>query len=337
MLKNAIKRVSALMFAFIIMMMSTTALAAGVGTVDYFEVDSESPLKGMRVAFLGDSICEARCEWDTKYAEIIGWAGRIGVHNGMTWHNLGKSGASVSNCRGANTIINQVYNAYSTVQPCDIYILHGGTNDAWDSAPVGTFDNNDFSGTYDKSTFAGGLVDVFYTIKKSYPNALFGYIINFRFTNTNIGRLTDMKEYVDVTKGICDKWEVPYLDLYSNTELLARLQPQTKLFLSDGIHPTTAGYDLITPYVEDWLKGLVGSDSPAEEVVSSEESSVDENPVSSVESKTESAGQESSEVPADNDAEDDNILLIVAIVVVALAVAVVVALVVILVLRKKKK
>ena len=328
------------------MLSVTPALAADNGIVNYFEVDDESVLKGKRILFYGDSICEARCEWETKYADIIGWAGRIGVHNGMTWYNLGRSGASVSNCRGANTIINQVYSSFSTIQECDIYLLHGGTNDAWDSAPVGTYDKKDFSGNYDETTFAGGLEELIYTVKNRYPNAIFGYIINFKFTNTRFGgMLMDMDGYVDITKKICDKWEVPYLDLYSNTELLGKLQPQTNVFLSDGVHPTTTGYNVITPYIEEWLKGLV---SPKKEDVSSEESSTNENTVSSVESKVESVeskveskleskNEESSDVPANAEADDDNTLLIVAIVVAALAVAMVAAIVVILVLRKKNK
>ena len=258
-MKIAMRRSLAFVLCFIMVMMSVaTAFAADNGNINYFEADSESILNGKSITFFGDSICYASCELNTEYSEIRGWPGRIGVHNRMTYYNMGRSGASVSSCRGTNTIINQINNAINTLPECDIYILHGGTNDAWDSASEGIYNINDFSGNYDETTFAGGLEEEIYTIKNKYPNAIFGYIINFKFTNTGFGgKLMAMDGYVDMTKKICDKWGIPYLDLYSNTELLAKLQPETRTYLSDGVHPTTAGYEVITPYIEAWIKELV--------------------------------------------------------------------------------
>lgn len=59
--------------------------------------------------FVGDSICEAQCEWhDPVYARTIGWAGRILQSYGMSGLNAAKSGASVSDCRGSNTVYQQL-------------------------------------------------------------------------------------------------------------------------------------------------------------------------------------------------------------------------------------
>ena len=53
----------------------------------------------------------------------------------MTVTNKGFDGASVSTCRGTNRIINQMKSVEGNTY--DYVILHGGVNDAMDSAPVG--------------------------------------------------------------------------------------------------------------------------------------------------------------------------------------------------------
>ena len=83
------------------------------------------------------------------------------------------------------------------------------------------------------------------------------YILTEAFSYLNYSRkqqLTRMDGYVAMTKKICEKWGVPYLDLYSNNELLASLKSETTEFLYDGVHLSSAGYELVTPYIEDFIK-----------------------------------------------------------------------------------
>ena len=161
-------------------------------------------------------------------------------------------------------------------------ILHGGTNDAWDNAPVGEMTEGfGKSDTYNVNTFAGGLEQIFAYIKEHNPDAMIGYVINFKFINANKGatykyrdengktqtvyRLNYMADYVEMTKKICDKWGVKYVDLYSIDELTEKLHPTSKgtystEFLSDFIHPTSAGYDIIYPYIEAFMIDMVTPD-----------------------------------------------------------------------------
>ena len=123
-----------------------------------YPLDEESPLQDMSIGFYGDSICEARVEWETDYAPVCGWAGRIAYVNGFDYYNYGRSGASVSNCRGANTIMTQLINTKNAGIQHDIIVLHGGVNDAWDGIEVGEITEG-FRPTdeYDPSTFAPAL------------------------------------------------------------------------------------------------------------------------------------------------------------------------------------
>lgn len=251
---------------------------------------AENPLNGKSILFVGDSICEAICEQGSGKA-IYGWAGRIIENNEMTGKNLGYSGASVSDCRGANTVIAQLQREAGT--DYDFVMMHGGVNDAWDSAPVGVMTDG-FDGPFDLSTFGGGLENMLKFAKESFPDAQFGYIINFRLPGATIGRLNDMSEYVALTIQICEKWEVPYLDLYHDDDFNNNvMKVDTLTYLKDYIHPTPEGYDVLSPYVEEWLLALASppepepesSEEPSEEV-SSEPASADPSPAESGSSGT---------------------------------------------------
>lgn len=235
--------------------------------------DPSSPLYQKSALFVGDSICEASCEWGSpKYGKTVGWAGRILAGNDMTGVNTGKSGASVSDCRGENTILAQLQaqagNSY------DYVILHGGTNDAWDACTVGTMtDADNFTGPYDMSTFAGGLETTIQYAKENYPDAIFGYIINFNFPKATHGVMNAMDAYVDVTIEICEKWDIPYLDLYHDEDFCKnQLKTESAQHLPDFIHPNSLGYNIITPVVEDWMKTLTVDGLPEEESSAAESS-----------------------------------------------------------------
>ena len=261
----------------LVMMLSVCAMSASAAE---YEVNEDSPLADIKVGFYGDSICYSG-EQGTSLEYVQGWAGRIGYTNDMEWHNNGISAYSVSNCRGEKTIFSQLQNTID--EDYEMIILHGGTNDAWDNAAVGVMtDEDDFASydSYNPATFAGGLERMFAYIREYAPDAMVGYIINFKFVNAERGqqvqdasgktvyRLNYMEDYVEMTKKVCDKWRVPYVDLYHNDELTEKLHPKSgntylNTYLRDFIHPSSAGYDLIYPYIEEFMIDMVTEDEPA--------------------------------------------------------------------------
>lgn len=246
-------RISALAVTAILLL---TLLAGTAGAAE------SGPLFGKKVLFVGDSICEAQCEWhDPVYARTIGWAGRILQSYGMSGLNAAISGASVSDCRGSNTVYQQLARFART--DYDFVILHGGVNDAWDSASVGTMAAG-FDGPFDTSTFAGGLETLLQFAKSRCGDAVIGYIANFQLPASEIGRLSDMSEYFDVAAQICEKWGVAYLDLYNDEDLNARvLKVNTTECLPDHIHPNSEGYNRLAPIIGEWMETLAAA--PAEE------------------------------------------------------------------------
>lgn len=245
--------------------------AAKVDLSRKYPLDATSPLADLYIGFFGDSICEGMVEMNTDYASVRAWAGRIAAVNGCKFDNHGRSGASISNCRGANTVMTQLQNAKRAGKDYDMIVLHGGVNDAWDDVAVGEISvGYPPTESYDSSTFAPGLEQVISYVEENFPDATMCYIINFKFLNASMGiSLMDMDRYVDATIEICDKWGVPYLDLYHNEELVDALHPYTgsgsskryqNTYLYDFVHPSTLGFDLIYPYVNEFLINLIDPD-----------------------------------------------------------------------------
>lgn len=241
------------------MMLFACAISVSADNSATVSVDTESQLYKKRVLFVGDSICEASNDGR------VGWAGRIIKWNSMRGVNAGKSAASISTARGANRVIAQLKAHEKNGPLYDFVIMHGGVNDAWDSAPVGVMTEG-FDAEYDVTTFAGGLEETIRFAKETYTNAKFGYIINFRQPlATAYGRLSDMSEYVEMTKQICDKWGVVYLDLYNDENLNNNLlKTNTRQFVPDAVHPNTAGYEIISPIINEWMKTIPDEEIPEE-------------------------------------------------------------------------
>ncbi len=223
------------------------------------EADPDSPLYGLKALFCGDSISYGHYDIPAGYS----WAGRIQKYYGTISDNRSCSGWCLSTVRGAG---GQIVNQLKSVKngDYDLIVVQGGVNDAWGTtdgtnriAPVGemtdSFDVKDF----DNSTYAGGLEEFFYYAREYFPDAQLAYIISFYMPRAGVGHVGDMEEYYAVGMEICDKWGVPYLDMYHDDYLnYELLEIDTNKCLTDPVHPNALGYDRISPYIGDWLESL---------------------------------------------------------------------------------
>ena len=61
-----------------------------------------------------------------------------------------------------------------------------------------------------------------------------------------------------------EKWDIPYIDLYSDDDLnLKELKVSTNVNLYDKIHPNSSGFDILAPYIQTWMESLAVAETPA--------------------------------------------------------------------------
>ncbi|MBO5845791.1 MAG: SGNH/GDSL hydrolase family protein [Clostridia bacterium] len=223
---------------------------------------NDSVLYERSALFVGDSISAGGADNSTYYPKGA-WAGRIGTVNSMDYVNASVSGSSCSTVRGENRIYKQLLEYEGN--NFDYVILHGGVNDAWSLAPVGKMTAKDCFDLdkFDTTTFAGGLEEMFYYAIDLYDDARIGYIMNFQAPMCQKGTVKDMDAYFAEARKICEKWNIPYLDLYGDDQFCKNeLKVDTAEFLPDYIHPNAEGYDILYPVIESWMETLSEYSAP---------------------------------------------------------------------------
>lgn len=239
-------------------------------------VNPEDKLKGKTVIWNGDSICKGATATGT-------WADRIAANNELkAWKNYGVGGGTIVENAPAMQGGNDRHSVSGTLEKmheefpdADYIILEGGTNDAdllglisGEQYPprFGSFDPDDFGGNYDRDTFCGALESLFYRAERLWPGKKICFIIAQKM-GTDLAKSNNRYAYFEVIMQICEKWDIPYLNLWDDCELdptnpemydpskTADENELTSLY-RDGQHLTAAGYDLTAAIIDAWLKTL---------------------------------------------------------------------------------
>lgn len=225
--------------------------------VDDLDVSNLNPLNNKIITFVGDSITAATS------SGVKGWSTLIAENNPTaTVYNYGVDGATIANDGiDTNDILTQIVNAYTEHSNADYIIIQGGVNDYWSSnIELGSFEeNSNFNGEtpYNTRTFSGALEWIFNYCLNNFSGKKIGYIVTQKINSGS----NNFYQYMDRAKAICKKWSIPYIDLFTEADLNYFVTSQkqnysltTVVATGDGCHPNLAGYQIITPKIENWLK-----------------------------------------------------------------------------------
>lgn len=201
--------------------------------------------------FDGDSICNAINDAQD------GWAGRIASKNEMPYVNYAVDGGTITagTMAGSNPRhwVSRSVSGYRA--DADYIIFEGGTNDA-DLIGVNNLGSisTGFNATLDDTTFSGAVESTLKQAILKYPGKKIGFIIAHKMGS--VAQQQVRKTFFDRIMEICKKWGVPYLNLWETTHINPELDALRTVYYSDMQHLTTAGYDYLTPLIEDWMKHL---------------------------------------------------------------------------------
>lgn len=239
-------------------------------SVNEKERNSYNPLYGKKVVFAGDSICDGSSANDGKH----GYAGRIGNNNNMLWLNAGISGATfTSGLSGSSGVISE-----TNFEDADYLIIEGGTNDAdligdartEKPSNFGTYSMSDFQYDFSNTTYCGAIEYLFKKILNEYSDKKVGVIIAQKMGQLNSSTTDYTAEnnnrrlYFETLIKLCEKWGVPYLNLWDESNLNPMIPSQYEYgqessegkMYTDGQHLTSKGYDYLASKIEAWMKTL---------------------------------------------------------------------------------
>lgn len=226
------------------------------GYYDYFGIEpmtgnSQSPLWRKSALFIGDSICYGFSDTAVN-GKLLSYGGRVAYNYDMDWVNAGVSGATLSTAT-EKLIVNQL----PEDKNFDYVLIEGGINDALNKVAIGNVTGGLNEGL-DTSTYAGALEFMFRTVTNTYPDAKIGFMITYQ-----VPRNKSQEAYItyqDITKEICDKWDIEYLDMFSSEEIngadVLDTSNTKSPYLPDGIHPSASGYVRLCPYIASFMETL---------------------------------------------------------------------------------
>ncbi len=253
---------------------ASTDVTSGVNQ-SFFNATSNVPktnTSGKSIVFFGDSLTAgyqgpnvATYSWATYIlGKTNAYEMQATKHSDFaSGYNAGVSDSTISNLStyGIPSIISQVMAQYNSGRKYDYVILSGGGNDVGYIAKLGgvnMYDN--YLGTpsdYNKNTYAAHLNYTINYIKRAWPNAKIGFIIEQKMPShcpePYHGKL------ISVTKQILNNQGVKYLDLYDGTDSEGRNFSdviKSNYTLYDNVHINIDGYNYLSPHVYNFINSL---------------------------------------------------------------------------------
>ncbi len=204
------------------------------------ELDKISVLKGKTVLTFGDSIMYGEGNDGKGIADLLA------EKYMMKPIDYSVSGATFGYSETNNRISNQIFLALRDGVSADVVLIDGGTNDMR-KVPLGKISEDYEYGMYGRSEFCSGMEYALGLLCDNYPQAGVVYI---RPHNMEFSLERNELHYAKTALDICEKWEIPVVDIFSDTELNTHDEDMKnkytkhtkKCIHGDSVHPNQLGY-----------------------------------------------------------------------------------------------
>lgn len=220
--------------------------------LDTTHINSVSKLNNKVITFNGDSIC-AGAGYTGGYGKII-----ADKYN-MTYENVSVSGGTITaeTYSASGSARHWISRTISKMRDdADYIVLEGGVNDASLNIPLGEI-TSDYISTLDDTTYCGAFESMLKQALGKYPGKKIGYIMVHKMEKNFDSRYED--NHYQMSKKICEKWGIPYLDLNIECPPLNYIPSLKATYTKDGDgwHPNELGYKkYYVDKIVHWLESL---------------------------------------------------------------------------------
>ena len=217
-----------------------------------------SKYSGKTWCAMGDSLTDP----NTLGSSVKNYVNYVSEELGITAINYGHGGAGYKARDGYSQAFYQIS---TTLSSPDVVTVFGSFNDTY-----GILDTYGWGNITDHNTttICGCMNTTFDNLITDYPNAVIGVIIptpwkNRNSVDTSTASDPDATEraekYVEKLKQICEMRSIPYLDLYTKSNLYFWNADFRDAFSKDGdgTHPNTNGHKKISGQIAEFIKRIL--------------------------------------------------------------------------------
>ena len=204
-------------------------------------------LTGKKILYNGDSITESR---NSGFASNGGGFPKlISDITGGTYQNRAVGGGTLAVNGTSHNICTDIANMDDDG---DLICLEGGINDYWGNVPLGVFSESSFTDEIDNTTICGAMEYIFRQAINKWIGKPIVFIIVHKISDTAWVNNREGYSFADAREkmiAICEKYSIPYLDMWAEGGLTAYMEALNSAYLNggatqhpDGCHPDVNGY-----------------------------------------------------------------------------------------------
>lgn len=214
-------------------------------------------LKGLKIAFLGDSITEGvgASTHDKIYHQVL--KERAGlkatVNYGISGTRIARQSIPSDEPSFDKHFVTRVEDMESD---SDVVVVFGGTNDyGHGDAAFGKFEDRC------DDTFYGALHMLMQKLIGKYPEKPIVFMtplhrVGELIPSVKRDRVCLLSDYVRAICEVAEYYSVPVLNLYAVSGMSPNVEVQQQLYFPDGLHPSDKGHERIAEKLEHFLKAL---------------------------------------------------------------------------------
>lgn len=203
---------------------------------EQLETDLNSPLKGKNICFLGSSVTRGYGSMDISFVELLA------KECSISYTKEAVNGTTLVNDK-KDSYVSRLYSIEKN-NHFDAFVVQLSTNDASKNKELGDYKS------CDDHTIAGAINTIINYVHENFNCPILFYT-NPDYQNERYEKMIELLLQISKEKNVY------VLDLYHDEKFNAEIKRKKSLYMSDDIHPTKAGYHLLSKKMKDVLVQMI--------------------------------------------------------------------------------